>query len=109
MRAHGEESHAADGGQNVPVTSRAVTVGLGAVYVAASTVSPLVLKTTPSDLDLYFWPSAESVVAGHPLLIYSTAPHAIFFHENGPVGLIPLVPIAALANVLGWAGTLAGR
>jgi hypothetical protein len=109
MRVHGEESHAASGGQNVPVKSRAVTVGLGAVYVAASTVSPLVLKTTPSDLDLYFWPSAEAVVAGHPLLIYSTAPHAIFFNDNGPVGLIQLVPIAALANVLGWAGSLAGR
>jgi hypothetical protein len=91
------------------VTSRAVTTGLGAVYVAASTVSPLVLKTTPSDLDLYFWPSAQTVLAGHPLLIYSTNPHAIFFNDNGPVGLIPLVPIAALANALGWAGSLAGR
>jgi hypothetical protein len=108
MRVHGEESHAACAGQNVPVTSRAVTVGLGAVYVAASTVTPIVLKTTPSDLDLYSWPSAETVVAGHPLLIYSTASHAVF-NDNGPVGLIPLVPIAALANVLGWAGSLTGR
>ena len=83
--------------------------GLGAVYVAASTVTPLVLKTTPSDLDLYFWPSAETVVAGHPLLIYSTDPHAVFFNDNGPIGLIPLVPIAALANALGWAGSLTGR
>ncbi len=108
MRLHGEESHAACGGQNIPVTSRAVAVGLGAVYVAASTVTPLVLKTTPSDLDLYSWPAAETVVAGHPLLIYSTASHAVF-NDNGPVGLIPLVPIAALANVLGWAGSLTGR
>lgn len=91
------------------MTSRAVNAGLAAVYVAASTVIPLVLKTTPSDLDLYFWPSAQTVVAGHPLLIYSTNPHAIFFNDNGPVGLIPLVPIAALANALGWAGSLAGR
>jgi hypothetical protein len=91
------------------VTSRAVNAGLAAVYLAASTVIPLVLKTTPSDLDLYFWPSAQTVVAGHPLLIYSTNPHAIFFNDNGPVGLIPLVPIAVLANALGWAGSLAGR
>jgi branched-subunit amino acid transport protein AzlD len=109
MRDHGEESRAACGGQNVPVTSRAVIAGLGVAYVAASTVTPLVLKTTPSDLDLYFWPSAETIVSGHPLLIYSTNPHAIFFNDNGPVGLIPLVPIAALANALGWAGSLAGR
>ncbi len=91
------------------MTSRAAIAGLGAVYVAASTVTPLLLKTTPSDLDLYFWPSAETVVAGHPLLIYSTDPHAVFFNDNGPIGLIPLVPIAALANALGWAGSLTGR
>jgi hypothetical protein len=109
MRDHGDESRAACGVQNVPVTSRAVTAGLGAVYVTASTVTPLFLKTTPSDLDLYFWPSAETIVSGHPLLIYSTTPHAVFFNDNGPVGLIPLVPIAALANALGWAGSLAGR
>jgi branched-subunit amino acid transport protein AzlD len=109
MRDHGEESSAACGGQNVPVTNRAVIAGLGVVYVAASTVTPLVLKTTPSDLDVYFWPSAETIVSGHPLAIYSTTLNAIFFNDNGPVGLIPLVPIAALANALGWAGSLAGR
>jgi hypothetical protein len=109
MHTHGEESCRACAGQNVPVTSRAGTAGLGVLYVAASTVTPLVLKTTPSDLDIYFWPSAETVVSGHPLLIYSTNLNAIFFNDNGPVGLIPLVPIAALANALGWAGSLAGR
>jgi hypothetical protein len=109
MRTHGEDSRGASGGQNVAVTSRAVIAGLGAVYVAASAVTPLVLKTTPSDLDVYFWPSAETVVSGHPLAIYSATLNPIVFNDNGPVGLIPLVPIAALANALGWAGSLAGR
>ncbi len=97
------------GAQNVGVTSRAVTAGLGAVYVAASVVAPLVLKTTPSDLDLYFWPSAETVVSGHPLLIYAAHLHDVYPNANGPLGLVPLIPVAALANALGWAGSLAGR
>jgi hypothetical protein len=109
MAAHGEESSNLCDGQNDPVTSRAMTVGLGAAFVAASTLSPLVLKTTPSDLDLYFWPSAETVVHGHPLLIYSAHLHDAYPNANGPLGLVPLIPIAALANAFGWAGSLAAR
>jgi hypothetical protein len=85
-------------------------VGLGAAFfVAASTLAPLVLKTTPSDLDLFFWPSAETAVSGHPLLIYSAQFSGGVFNDNGPLGLIPVIPAAALANALGWAGSLAGR
>lgn len=91
------------------MTSRAVTVGLGAAFVAASTLAPVVLKTTPSDLDLFFWPSAETAVSGHPLLIYSAQFSGGVFNDNGPLGLIPVIPAAALANALGWAGSLAGR
>ena len=109
MNPHGAESSAAGGAQNVGVTSRAVTAGLGAVYVAASAVAPLILKSTPSDLDLYFWPSAETVISGHPLLIYAAHAHDVYPNANGPLGLVPLIPIAALANALGWAGSLAGR
>jgi hypothetical protein len=91
------------------VISRAATVGLGVVSVAAWTLSPLLLKTTPSDLDLYFWPSAETIVSGHPLLIYAAHMHDIYPNANGPLGLVPLVPIAALANALGWSASLTGR
>ena len=97
------------GGQNVAVTTRGLTAGLGVLYVAASTVLPLVLKTAPSDLDLYLWPQAETVVAGHPLLIYAANGNSLYMNDNGPLGLVPLVPIAALANSLGWAMSLTGR
>jgi hypothetical protein len=90
-------------------SSRAITVGLIALYVAAWTLSSLALKTTPSDLDLFFWPSAETVVAGHPLLIYSAQAHATYPNANGPLGLIPLIPLAAIANGLGWAGNIGAR
>ncbi len=86
-----------------------MTAGVGAAFVAASIVSPLVLKTTPSDLDLYFWPSAETVVNGHPLLIYSAHLRDVYPNANGPLGLVALVPAVALADALGWANSLAGR
>jgi hypothetical protein len=91
------------------VTSRGLTAGLGVLYVVASTVAPLVLKTTPSDLDLYLWPEAQVIAGGHPLLIYATYNHALYQNDNGPLGLIPLVPVVAIANALGWAGSLTGR
>jgi len=92
------------------VTSRrAVTAGLGIAYVAASAIAPLILKTTRSDLDLYFWPSAETLVSGHSLLIYAGHVHGLYQNDNGPLGLVPLLPAVAVANVLGWAGSLAGR
>ncbi|MFI5285898.1 MAG: hypothetical protein ACHQ4F_06215 [Candidatus Dormibacteria bacterium] len=86
-----------------------MTAGVGVAFVAASIVSPLVLKTTPSDLDLYFWPSAETIVNGHPLLIYSAHLRDVYPNANGPLGLVPLIPVVALADALGWASTLAGR
>jgi len=79
------------------------------LYAAAWVVFSLVLKTTPSDLDLYFWPSAETVVHGHPLLIYSAYGHDVYPNANGPLGLVPLIPVVALADALGWAGDIGAR
>ncbi len=88
---------------------RAGIVCFVVLYVAAWAVSSLALKTNPSDLDLYFWPSAETVVHGHPLLIYAAYAHVAYPNANGPLGLVPLVPIAALANAVGWAESLGAR
>jgi hypothetical protein len=91
------------------VSKRAAIVGLAALYVAAWTLGSLALKTRPSDLDVYFWPSAETVIDGHPLLIYSAHLRDAYPNANGPLGLVTLLPIAALANALGWAGNLGAR
>ncbi len=96
-------------GQNAPVGRRFITPGLAVGYVLASALIALVLKTTRSDLDLFFWPSAETVVAGHPLQIYAAHAHDIYPNANGPLGLVQLVPVAALANALGWASSLGPR
>jgi hypothetical protein len=79
------------------------------LYVTAWIATSLVLKTTPTDLDLYFWPSAETVVHGHPLFIYSAYGHQASPNANGPFGLIPLIPVVALANALGWEGNIGAR
>jgi hypothetical protein len=92
--------------QNVAVGSRAVIAGLGALYVGAFAVASLVLKTTPSDLDYFFWPASETVVSGHPLLVYSTPLTIVSVNDNGPLGIVPLVPVAAVANALHVAGNL---
>jgi hypothetical protein len=95
--------------QNDPVRRRAAIGGLAALYIAAWTLISFALKTKPSDLDLYFWPAAETVVRGHPLLIYSAHLRDAYPNANGPLGLVPLLPMAALANALGWAGNLGAR
>jgi hypothetical protein len=91
------------------MASRIGTAGLVVLYIVAWALSPLVVKTTPSDLDIYFWPSAETAVGGHPLLIYSAHIHDIYPNANGPLGLVLLVPVAAIANSLGWADNLGLR
>jgi hypothetical protein len=92
-----------------PRSRRAGTATLVVLYPALWVLTSLVLKTTPSDLDLYFWPSAETVVHGHPLLIYSAYAHDVSPNANGPLGLVPLIPVVALANALGWAGNIGAR
>jgi hypothetical protein len=95
--------------QNETVPRRAVTAGLGALYIGAFAVASLALKTTPSDLDYFFWPATETAVGGHPLLVYSTHLTIISANDNGPIGLVPLIPIAVVANALHVAGNLGVR
>ena len=96
-------------GQNETVPRRAVTAGAGALYIGAFAVASLALKTTPSDLDYFFWPATETAVGGHPLLIYSTHLTIVSANDNGPIGLVPLVPVAFVANALHLAGNLGIR
>ncbi len=78
-------------------------------YIAAWAVSPLLIGRTPSDLDLFFWPSAELAAHGHPLLVYSTHGPGGYPNANGPLGLVPLIPIVVIANGLGLANSLQVR
>lgn len=78
-------------------------------YVAAWAVSPLVVTTARSDLDLFFWPSAQVAAHGHPLMVYSAQGLGQYPNANGPLGILSLTPIAVIANSAGWANDLRVR
>ena len=84
------------------ITARAA---LFAVYAALWAASSLFLRGR-SDLDLFFWPTAQAVVSGHPLSIYASNNLGAGPYANGPLGLLPLIPIAAIADAGGWASNI---
>ncbi|HET7466503.1 MAG TPA: hypothetical protein VFL29_07535 [Candidatus Dormibacteraeota bacterium] len=60
------------------------------------------LPFQPTDLDIFFWPSAKIAAQGHPLLVYSAGGHALYPNANGPVALLPLSLVAVVLNLVGW-------
>ena len=75
------------------------------IYVGLWSASSALLHGK-SDLDLFFWPAAQTVAAGHPLAIYESNNLGAGPYANGPVALVPLIPIAAIADAGGWAGNI---
>lgn len=82
-------------------TAHRPTAVLIAAYLLFSALLALLLRAGTSDLDLFFWPSAEAAAHGHPLLVYAVRTGA-YPDANGPLALLPLGLVAALANLLGW-------
>src|SRR5256886_13715730 len=62
------------------------------------------LPFQPTDLDIFFWPSAKMPIAGQPLMVYAANGQDAYPNANGPVSLLPL-PLAGL--LLQTAGQLA--
>lgn len=77
-------------------------------FILVSAAAALALDTSRSDLDTFFWPSAEIAAHGHPLLVYAVR-SGIYPDANGPLSLVPLSLVAAVANALGVAGTMRVR
>lgn len=57
-----------------------------------------------TDLDAFFLPSARMVLAGHPWQAYTVRYLIVYPNANGPLSLLPLTALAALAAHLGWLG-----
>ena len=74
---------------------------LAVAFMAASAVAVLLFDSSKTDLDVFFWPSAEIAVHGHPLLVY-TLRAGPYPNANGPVSLLPLGLVVAVINALGW-------
>jgi uncharacterized membrane protein len=86
-----------------------VSAGLILLYIAAWAAASRVFDTQQSDLDLFFWPSAETAANGHVLQIYSAHSLTSYPNANGPLAILPLIPIVILANHLGWANDITLR
>jgi hypothetical protein len=57
--------------------------------------------TNPTDFDVFFLPSARIALSGHPLDIYQVRYAVWYPNANGPLSMLPLSLVAALASALG--------
>ena len=55
-----------------------------------------------TDLDFFFLPAMRIVLSGHPLMVYTVRFQSIIANDNGPLGLVPLTAVGAIASWLGW-------
>ena len=74
---------------------------LTALYIALWGATGL-LNISLTDFDVFFLPSARLALAGQPLLIYSVRYLSVYPNANGPLSILPLTLVAALAQHLGW-------
>jgi len=77
-------------------------------YVALWTGVGL-LPFQPTDLDIFFWPSARIAVNGHLFSVYAAGGQALYPNANGPVSLVPLSALGVLLNAVGWLDASAPR
>jgi hypothetical protein len=54
-----------------------------------------------TDLDFFFLPAVRIALSGHPLLVYTVRFQSIIANDNGPLALVPLTAVAAIASWLG--------
>jgi hypothetical protein len=75
---------------------------LWAIASVALWVAVGFLPLNPSDLDAFFWPSAQRALAGHPLMVYQPAGAMTYPNANGPLALVPLTAVGMVVQALGW-------
>jgi hypothetical protein len=82
--------------------TRVATWALAFTYAVAWAIAGWLWTGPLNDLDYFFLPSARIALSGHPLLVYAVRFQTIIANDNGPLGLVPLTAVAALASRLGW-------
>ena len=82
--------------------TRIVTWALGFTYAAAWAILGWLWRGPPTDLDYFFLPAVRIALRGHPLLVYTVRFQTVIANDNGPLGLVPLTAVAAVASWLGW-------
>jgi hypothetical protein len=79
-----------------------------ALYLAIWSSCGLVPFNT-TDLEAFFFPAARIALEGHPLGVYAVRLGEVYPNANGPLSLVPLAAVGALAQLLGWIDILALR
>ncbi len=82
--------------------TRAATWALGFTYAVAWAIAGWLWSGPLNDLDYFFLPAVRIALNGHPLLVYAVRFQGIIANDNGPLGLVPLTAVAAVASRLGW-------
>jgi hypothetical protein len=83
---------------------RAATGALGVVYAVVWAIAGWFWNGPPSDLDNFFLPAVRIALHGHPLMIYTARFQDVIANDNGPLGLVPLTAVAAVASWFAWFG-----
>jgi hypothetical protein len=89
--------------------TRAATWALGFGYAVVWAIAGWLWTVPPNDLDNFFLPAVRIALDGHPLLVYTVRYWTIIANDNGPLGLVTLTPVVAVASRLGWIDDLGLR
>ncbi len=81
--------------------TRAATLALGFSYGVAWAILGWAWRGPLTDLDYFFLPAVRIALSGHPLLVYTVRFQTVIANDNGPLGLVPLTAVAAVASRLG--------
>ena len=81
--------------------TRIATWVLGFSYALAWGIVGWLWRGPLTDLDYFFLPAVRIALSGHPLLVYSVRFQTVIANDNGPLALVPLTVVAAIASRLG--------
>jgi len=87
---------------------RGVNGLLTALYMAIWASCGLIPFNT-TDLEAFFFPAARIALEGHPFGVYAVRLGEYYPNANGPLSLVPLTAVGALAQSLGWIDVLSLR
>jgi hypothetical protein len=81
--------------------TRAATWALGFGYAVGWAILGWLWSGPPTDLDYFFLPAVRIALSGHPLMVYTVRFHSVIANDNGPLGLLPLTAVMAVASRIG--------
>jgi hypothetical protein len=81
--------------------TRVATWALGFGYSVAWALLGWLWRGPLTDLDYFFLPAVRIALSGRPLMVYTVRFQTVIANDNGPLGLVPLTAVAAVASRLG--------